>query len=390
MARLVGPHGGELVCRLVPKSEVGARLEEAKRLPKVPMTSREVSDVIMIGMGAFSPLTGFMAKADYEGSMRDMRLASGTLWPVPITLSADGEAADRIKDGDKVALVDNESDQIMATMIVSERFTYDKAEEAREVFRTEDAGHPGVAKVMAQHNVCLGGEVDVLSEGEYPETYAAYARPPETRKIFEERGWSTVAAFQTRNPLHRSHEYLTKVALEVSDGVFIHPIVGKLKEGDIPADVRMKCYEVLLDNYYPPERVVLKVYPMEMRYGGPREAVLHAIIRQNFGCSHLCVGRDHAGVGKYYGPFDAQRIFDEIGPTDLQIRPLKFENTFWCSKCEAMGSIKICTHDKKHRVFISGTETRAMLSRGEDLPPEFSRPEVAAVLKEYYMSLGDE
>jgi sulfate adenylyltransferase len=388
MAGLVGPHGGELVSRLVPKDQVQERMAEAQGLAKVQMTSREVSDVIMIGIGAFSPITGFMGQADYKGSMTDMRLASGTLWPVPITLSTDKETADGIKDGQKVALVDDESGDIMATMAVAERFTYDKQEEARNVFRTDDGAHPGVAKVYDQGDVCLAGEVDVLSEGGYPERFAEYARPPETRKIFEERDWTTVAAFQTRNPLHRSHEYLTKVALEVSDGVLIHPIVGKLKEGDIPADIRMKCYDVLLENYYPSDRVVLKVYPMEMRYGGPREAILHAVIRQNFGCSHLCVGRDHAGVGDYYGPFDAQKIFDEIKPADLQIRPLKFENTFYCTECEAMGSIKICTHDKKNHIFISGTKTREMLSRGEDLPREFSRPEVAAVLMEYYQSLA--
>jgi len=389
MARLVSPHGGELVSQLVSKQERGERLAEAQSLPKVPMTSRETSDILMIGMGAFSPLTGFMGAADYLECIEHMRLRSGTLWPVPITLSATSELADSIKDDQRVALLDEESDEIMATMTVSERFTYDKQKEAKSVFRTDDEAHPGVAKVLEQGDVCLGGEVEVLSEGEYPEKFAEYARPPETRKIFEERGWTTVAAFQTRNPLHRSHEYLTKVALEVSDGVLIHPIVGKLKEGDIPAETRMECYKVLLDNYYPEGRVVLKVYPMEMRYAGPREAILHAIIRQNFGCSHLCVGRDHAGVGSYYDPFDAQTIFDEIGPHDLQIRPLKFENTFWCTECQAMGSIKICKHGKESHVFISGTKTREMLSRGEQLPVEFSRPEVAQVLMAYYQSLDE-
>jgi len=276
----------------------------------------------------------------------------------------------------------------MGTMRVEELFSYDKRAEARHVFRSEDEAHPGVAKVYAQGDTCLAGPVEVLSEGGYPERFPEYARPAEVRALFAERGWQTVAAFQTRNPLHRSHEYLTKVALEISDGLFIHPIVGKLKEGDIPAEVRQRCYQVLLDSYYPEDRVLLRVYPMEMRYGGPREAVLHAIIRQNFGCTHLCVGRDHAGVGKYYGPFDAQAIFDEIPPGDLLIRPLKFDNTFWCRACQSMASSKTCPHPPEHHLSISGTKLREMLSAGELPPEEFSRREVLQVLVEYYRSMA--
>jgi len=384
---LIAPHGGRLVAPLAPEPERAAKLTRAAGLPAVRLTSREVSDLIMIGMGAFSPLTGFMGEADYLGVVTDMRMADGTLWPIPITL-APAAGVDGITPGQEVALVDEESGEIMGTMRVEERFAYDKPAEARHVFRSEDEAHPGVAKVYAQGDSCLAGPVEVLSEGGYPERFPEYARPAEVRTLFAERGWQTVAAFQTRNPLHRSHEYLTKVALEVSDGLFIHPIVGKLKEGDIPAEVRQRCYQVLLDSYYPKDRVLLRVYPMEMRYGGPREAVLHAIIRQNFGCTHLCVGRDHAGVGKYYGPFDAQAVFDEIPTGDLLIRPLKFDNTFWCRACQSMASSKTCPHGPEDRLSISGTKLREMLSAGELPPEEFSRREVLQVLVEYYRSMA--
>ncbi|MGQ9698794.1 MAG: sulfate adenylyltransferase, partial [Armatimonadota bacterium] len=282
---------------------------------------------------------------------------------------------------------DEETGGILGTMEVQDIYPYSKREEALNVFRTDDEKHPGVAKLFAQGDVCIGGPVTVLSEAGYPERFPEYARPAEVRAIFQEKGWSRVVAFQTRNPIHRSHEFLTKVALEIADGLFIHPIVGKLKEGDIPAEVRMRCYKVLIDKYYPRDRVVLKVYPMEMRYAGPREAVLHAIIRQNFGCSYLCVGRDHAGVGSYYGPFDAQRIFDEIAPGELAIQPLCFENAFWCRACGAMASAKTCPHPGEDHLNISGTKLREMLAAGELPPPEFSRPEVMQVLLEYYRSL---
>ena len=381
------PHGGQLVSRLVPESDRAARAEEARRLRAVRLSSCEVSDLIMIGMGAFSPLSGFMDRADYEGSVRCMHTADGTLWPIPITL-APAEDVSGIRIGDRLALIDGESDALMGTLEVQGVFPYDKGEEARCVFRTDDEKHPGVAKLLEQGDVCLAGPVDVLSEGGYPERFPAYGRPAEVRAIFEGKRWHTIAAFQTRNPLHRSHEYLTKVALEVCDGLFVHPIVGKLKAGDIPAEVRQRCYEVLLERYYPQDRVVLRVYPMEMRYGGPREAVLHAIIRQNYGCSHLCVGRDHAGVGSYYGPFEAQDIFDELDPHELHIRPLKFENTFWCYGCGGMASTKTCPHDGSERLNISGTKLREMLAKGDLPPAEFSRPEVLQVLVDYYQSLS--
>ena len=382
---LVPPHGGELRPRLIQGPEqLQNRLEEARSLPQIALTSREVSDLIMLATGAFSPLDGFVRKDDYEAVVREMRLKSGMLWPIPITLSVDRDAADRLKEGDRIALVDPERDEIMAVMTVEEKYAYDKRQEAVKVFGTDDPDHPGVKKVYDQGEVYLGGPVDVLSEGEYPARFPEFARPAETRALFAQKGWATVAAFQTRNPIHRSHEYLTKVALEICDGLFLHPIVGKLKAGDIPADVRMKCYQVLLENYYPRDRVVLRVYPMEMRYAGPREAVLHAIIRQNFGCSHLIVGRDHAGVGDYYGPFDAQKMLDELSDHDLHLRPIKMDWSFWCRKCEAVVSSRTCPHPDADHLLISGTELRKMLAQGQRPPEEFSRPEVIDILVEYY------
>ncbi len=382
---LVPPHGGRLIPLLLQGQERSREKDKAANLTQIRMNSRETSDLIMLAQGAFSPLDGFMRQNDYKTVVTDMTMADGTLWPIPITLSVSAEQADGIKEGQEVALLDDDSGEVMGTMTVEEKYTYDKKHEARNVFLTEDEAHPGVAKIYNQHEVYLAGPVRALSEGPFPERFGGYyARPAETRAIFEERGWSRVSGFQTRNPIHRSHEYVTKIALEVSDGVLIHPLVGKLKAGDIPADVRMKCYEVLLDNYYLRENVVLKVYPMEMRYGGPREAVLHAIFRQNYGCSHLIVGRDHAGVGDYYGPFDAQKIFDDIPEEKLHIRPLNIDWTFWCHKCDGMASMKTCPHGKEDRVLISGTKLREMLSNGEYPPKEFSRPEVVDVLMAYY------
>lgn len=380
---LVLPHGGELKTQLITNG-----IEEEKRrcslLPRIRMNSKETSDLVMIATGAFSPLDGFMLREDYLGVLEQMQCGDGTLWPIPVTLSVNKEQADSIREGQEVALVDEESCECMGLMEVREKYTYDPLREAREVFKTEEAAHPGVARIYSQGEVYLGGPVKALSEGRYPQQFPQFARPEETRKIFSEKGWSTVAAFQTRNPLHRSHEYLVKIALEVSDGVLIHPIVGRLKEGDIPAEVRMRCYQVLLERYFPKERVELKVYPMEMRYGGPREAVLHGIIRQNFGCSHLIIGRDHAGVGSYYGPFEAQEIFDQLPEGALQIKPLKLDWTFWCYACGGMASMKTCPHEKEKRLLISGTELRRMLSEGRKPPEEFSRPEVLDILIEYY------
>lgn len=385
MSKLVPPHGGHLKPLLLKGAELEEEMARAQSMPAVRLSSRETSDLIMMAIGAFSPLEGFMGEDDYKNVVQNMRLSNGILWPIPITLSVTKEESERLPIGSEVGLVDDESEELMGSMIVEEKFTYDKRTEAKHVFQTEDEAHPGVAKLFSQQDLLLAGRVKAFSEGPYPHLYGGYyGRPATTRSIFEDKGWTTIAAFQTRNPIHRSHEYCTKIALEVCDGILIHPLVGKLKTDDIPADVRMKCYEVLLEHYYPKDRIVLKVYPMEMRYGGPREAILHAIFRQNYGCSHLIVGRDHAGVGNYYGPFDAQNIFDSLRDDDLYLRPLKIDWTFWCYKCDGMASLKTCPHSKEDRVLISGTKLREMLANGQMPPKEFSRPEVVHILMDYY------
>jgi sulfate adenylyltransferase len=386
MSSLVPPHGGRLLPLLVGGDEREESLSQARGLPQVRLGSKEVSDLIMLAMGAFSPLQGFIGQKDYQRVVEEMRLRSGLLWPIPITLPVSKEEADRIKEGDIVALVNSSDAEVMASMLIEEKYSYDKRVEAVQVFGTDDPNHPGVAGLYRQGEVYLSGQVKVFSEGGYPEKFPEFAPPSETRALFAEKGWKTIVAFQTRNPMHRSHEYLTKIALEVCDGLLIHPIVGRLKTGDIPAEVRMECYRVLLDKYYPKGRVVLRVYPMEMRYAGPREAILHAIIRQNFGCSHLIVGRDHAGVGSYYGPFDAQMIFDQLRPGDLQIQPLKLDWAFWCKRCGSMASPKTCPHTGEDRLIISGTKLREMLAKGERPPEQFSREEVIDILAKYYQS----
>jgi len=329
-----------------------------------------------------------MGHDDWRGACQDMKLTNGVFWPIPITLSVGKDLADSIRAEEEVALVDAETDEILAVMDVDEKYSIDKTFEAEHVYRTVDPKHPGVAKVLGQGDVNLAGPVYVLSEGEYPIKYPnLYIRPAQSRAMFLERGWSNVAAFQTRNPMHRSHEHLVKIAVEVSDGVFIHQVLGKLKEGDIPADVRTRAIQAMIDNYFQPGTVIQAGYPIEMRYAGPREALLHALIRQNFGCSHLIVGRDHAGVGNYYGPFDAHHIFDQLWPGALHTKPLKIDVTFYCRKCCGMATAKTCPHDPKYHISISGTQQREMLSTNADIPPEFSRPEVVAILKEYYAGL---
>ncbi len=389
MPKLVPPHGSDsLKPLLLPETERAEELARAATLRKVALDSRAVSDVFMLAMGAYTPLDGFMGHADWKGSCRDMRLASGVFWPIPITLPVARELADAIGAEEEVALVDAEGGEILAIMRVREKYSIDKAFECEHVYRTTDPKHPGVAKVLAQGEVNLAGPVRVLSEGEYPAKYPdLYIRPAEARAMFLERGWSQVAAFQTRNPMHRSHEYLVKIAVEVSDGVFIHQVLGKLKEGDIPAEVRTRAIQAMIDNYFREGTVIQAGYPIEMRYAGPREALLHAVIRQNFGCSHLIVGRDHAGVGSYYGPFDAHHIFDELWPGALVLKPLKIDVTFYCRKCYGMATARTCPHDPSEHISISGTQQRAMLSSNAEIPPEFSRPEVVAILREYYASL---
>ena len=387
---MVPPHGGNLISRLI----VGKELAEAKKrtaeLPKVRMTSRETSDLIMIGIGAFSPVNGFMGRDDWEGICKELKMANGIFWPIPITLSITDNNASRVKEGSEVALIDGESGELMGSMRIDEKYTIDKRYECKEIYGTDDPNHPGVAKVMEQGKLNIGGPVKVFGELDYPDRFPnLYARPAETRTLFEERGWHTIAALQLRNPMHRSHEYIAKIALEVSDGLFVHQLVGKLKEGDIPARVRVRCVQAVIDNYFPKERVVTAVYPMEMRYAGPREALLHAVSRQNYGASHMIIGRDHAGVGDYYGTFDAQRIFHEIPANSLAIKVLPIDWTFYCYRCKAMASFKTCPHGEKDHLLLSGTLLRKMLTEGEPVPEEFSRPEALAILREYYSSLGE-
>jgi sulfate adenylyltransferase len=388
MSQLVAPHGSDAVRPLLAAPPARAEgLGRAERLRKIALDSRAVSDVLMLGMGAYTPLDGFMGQDDWHGACVDMRLSSGLFWPIPITLSVAEDVAQSIRTREEVALTDGRSGAILAIMEVREKYGIDKAVEARNVYGTTDAQHPGVAKVMSQGEINLAGPVLVLSEGEYERLYPAlYVRPLEARALFRERGWSRVAAFQTRNPMHRSHEYLVKIALELLDGVFIHQVLGKLKPGDIPAAVRTRAVEAMVDNYFRPASVIQAGYPIEMRYAGPREALLHALIRQNFGCSHLIVGRDHAGVGDYYGPYDSQRIFGQLWDGALRTQALKLDVTFYCRKCAMMATARTCPHEPQFQIAISGTRLRQMLSTGVEVPAEFSRPEVVEILREYYRS----
>ncbi|MGA2296216.1 MAG: sulfate adenylyltransferase [FCB group bacterium] len=391
LTNLIKPHGSEeLIILLLSGKELEAEKQKAKSLPKVVMSSRETGDLIMLGIGGFTPLTGFMGYDDWKGVVTQMKMKNGLFWPIPITLSVDDATAKTISPNKEIALYSDETDELMATMKVSEVYKIDKELECKEVFKTNDPEHPGVQMVMEQKEWNVAGDVKVLSESYFPVEFAGlYQRPEESRKIFAERGWRTIAALQLRNPMHRSHEYLAKIALEVVDGLYIHQLVGKLKPGDIPADVRVKCIDTLVENYFIKESVLCGGYPLDMRYAGPREALLHAIFRQNFGCTHLIVGRDHAGVGNYYGPFDAQTIFYEIPEDALKLKPLPIDWTFWCYKCGGMVSMKTCPHGKEDRLFLSGTALRKGLSEGGEIPIEFSRPEVLKVLKEYYANLTE-
>ncbi|KAF0179691.1 MAG: sulfate adenylyltransferase [Nitrospirae bacterium] len=389
---LVNPHGKEkkLMPLLLEGKALADEKAKAETLFKVNISSRETGDLIMMGMGGFTPLTGFMTQADWKGVCADFKMADGTFWPIPITVSCNKAAADQIKEGQEIALYSEEFKEIMATMKVTEKYTIDKAYECQQVYKTTDVEHPGVKMVMDQAEINLAGPVKVLSEGTFPTEYEGiYQRPAESRKAFEEKGWSRVAAFQTRNPMHRSHEYLAKVAVEVCDGVYIHMLLGKLKPGDIPSDVRQKCIDVLVEKYFVKNTVMVAGYPLDMRYAGPREALLHALFRQNYGCSHLIVGRDHAGVGEYYGPFDAQKIFTEIPKDALETKPLNIDWTFYCNACEGMASMKTCPHGKDDRILLSGTKLRKMLSEGEDVTTKFSRQEVLDLLRDYYAGLTE-
>lgn len=384
---LIQPHGGSLVDRVVTGAAAEKLAQEAAKLPSIKLSAREQCDLEMIAVGAFSPLTGFMGQADFESVCKNMRLASGVVWPIPVTLTISDEQAKGISAGQKLALTDD-AGTILAVLNVSDKYKHDIALEIPNVYRTEDSAHPGVAMIRQQGPWALGGSVDVLNPNPNPEYPDFRLTPARTRKAFEEKGWSTVAAFQTRNPIHRAHEYLTKVALEMTDGLLIHPVVGETKSDDIPANVRMDCYRVLIDNYYNKDRTLLSVMPLAMRYAGPREAILHALIRQNYGVTHFIVGRDHAGVGNYYGTYDAQQIFDQFAPGEIGITPLKFEHTFYCKKTKSMASSKTTNSGREDQVMLSGTKVRDLLKAGQRPPEEFSRPEVADILIKWAQSVG--
>jgi sulfate adenylyltransferase len=370
------PHGGTLVNRLVDAKESVSLIEKAKGLKSIMLSPREVSDLELIADGAFSPLTGFMNQNDYQSVLTNMRLANGLPWTLPVTLSVTASTAASFKSSEEVALKSGED--ILAILKIDDIYPFDKEKEAGHVYGTNDISHPGVAYTHKLGDFYLGGKIDLLMRPHHVAFLEYQKTPFEMRKLFEERGWSKVVAFQTRNPIHRAHEYIQKCALEMMDGLLIHPIVGETKGDDVPAHVRMECYEVLLNNYYPNDRTVLSVFPAAMRYAGPREAIFHAICRKNYGATHFIVGRDHAGVGSFYGPFDAQKIFQKFD--NLGIEPIFFNNAFYCKKCLTMASEKICPHDASDRVSLSGTRVREMLIAGECPPPEFTRPEVAQIL----------
>lgn len=376
---LITPHGGSLVNRILGTATASAAAAEAVSLKTITLSPREQCDLEMIAIGAFSPLRGFMGREDFTSVCRRTRLADGTVWPIPVTLCVSEAVGASFSPGEKIALKDDKGN-LLGLLNLREKYAHDKALEIPNVYRTEDDAHPGVALVRKQGEVCLGGEIDVITPNPAPE-YADYRLPPaKTREAFAARGWQTVAAFQTRNPIHRAHEYLTKCAQEMTDGLLIHPLVGETKSDDIPADVRMECYRVLIENYYNKDRTMLTVMPLAMRYAGPREAILHALIRKNYGVTHFIVGRDHAGVGNYYGTYDAQKIFDEFKPEEIGVEPLKFEHTFYCKKTEQMASPKTTNSAADQRVMLSGTKVRDLLKAGQRPPAEFSRPEVADIL----------
>ncbi len=382
--RLINPHGGRLVNRLVANDKARALEQKAPGLPRIQLNPRETADLEMITTGAMSPLEGYMVKADYDAVVEKMRLATGLVWTLPITLAVAAEQAETLKLGTELALYDG--DNLLAVMELQDKYQPDKMREAEMVLRTTDDAHPGVQYLKSVGDVYLGGPIHTIRKPQHAEFNEFRLDPKETRVLFKAKGWETVTAFQTRNPIHRAHEYLQKCALEMVEGLLIHPLMGATKADDIPGDVRMACYQALLENYYPKDRVALSIFPAAMRYAGPREAIWHGIVRKNYGCTHLIVGRDHAGVGNYYGTYDAHKIFKEFDHSDLEITPMFFDHAFFCTRCGNMASIKTCSHGPEHRVFLSGTKVREMLGRGEDLPVEFTRPEVAEVLLKHTQS----
>ncbi len=378
----IAPHGGTLVDLLVPEADREKLLDEAQHFPKVAVNPRELSDLEMLAVGALSPLTGFQGAADYRSILDSLHLANGLAWTIPVTLSLSDEEAKRIGGAEAVTLLDAEDGAPVAILEVSEIFRRDREKEAQAVFGTQDLEHPGVAALHEAGNLCAAGELRVLRLPEHDDFVDYRLTPAQTRAEFARQGWRTVVGFQTRNPIHRAHEYLQKCALEIVDGLLVHPLVGATKGDDVPAEVRMRCYEALFEGYYPKDRAMVSVFPAAMRYAGPKEAIWHAIARKNYGCTHFIVGRDHAGVGDYYGTYEAQEIFERFAPGELDITPLMFEHSFWCNRCEGMASPKTCPHDAAERVSLSGTKVREMLRAGERPPIEFSRPEVADILIE--------
>ncbi|HJU58077.1 MAG TPA: sulfate adenylyltransferase [Actinomycetota bacterium] len=376
----ISPHGGTLVDLLAADDERARLAEEAEHLPKITVSERELSDLEMLTIGALSPLTGFQGEKDYRLVLETMHLENGLPWSIPVTLSLTADDAKRIGGAEAVALLAPGSNAALAVLRVFEIYERDRQKEALGVFGTEDLGHPGVEALRASGDFCAAGDVEAIRLPEHDAFQRYRLTPAQTRAVFAERGWRTVVGFQTRNPIHRAHEYIQKCALEIVDGLLVHPLVGATKGDDVPADVRMRCYEALFDGYYPKDRAMVSVFPAAMRYAGPKEAVWHAICRKNYGCTHFIVGRDHAGVGDYYGTYDAQKIFEEFEPEELGVTPLMFEHSFWCNRCEGMASPKTCPHDERERVSLSGTKVREMLRSGERPPIEFSRPEVAEIL----------
>ncbi|MEH1791828.1 sulfate adenylyltransferase [Nostoc sp.] len=375
----IAPHGGQLVNRIATPEQRAEFLSKADFLPRVQLDDRAVSDVEMIAIGAFSPLTGFMNQEDYDRTVTEMRLANGLVWSIPITLSVSEEVASPLQEGSLIRL-DNSRGEFIAVLQLTQKYNYDKTREAIKVYRTDDVKHPGVHVLYNQGIVHLAGDIWLLQREPHPQFPTYQIDPAASRQLFKDKGWKTIVGFQTRNPIHRAHEYIQKCALEIVDGLFLHPLVGATKEDDIAADVRMRCYEILLEHYYPLDRVTLAINPAAMRYAGPREAIFHALVRKNYGCTHFIVGRDHAGVGDYYGTYDAQYIFDEFAPSELGIVPMKFEHAFYCMRTKQMATSKTSPSRPEERIHLSGTKVREMLRRGELPPPEFSRPEVAAEL----------
>jgi sulfate adenylyltransferase len=378
-AQGIAPHGGQLINRLATPEQRESFLQQAETLPRVTLDERAVSDLALIAIGGFSPLTGFMEQNDYESVVTEMYLSNGLPWSIPITLSVTEAVANPLQEGSLIRL-DDATGRFIGVLELTQKYHYDKVKEAINVYRTDEEKHPGVKVVYEQGEVNLAGPIWLLQRDPHPLFPDYQIDPAVSRSLFQERGWKTIVGFQTRNPIHRAHEYIQKCALETVDGLFLHPLVGATKSDDIPADVRMRCYEIMLEHYYPSDRVILAINPAAMRYAGPREAIFHALVRKNYGCTHFIVGRDHAGVGDYYGTYDAQYIFDEFEPSALGITPMKFEHAFYCTRTQSMATTKTSPSKPEERIHLSGTKVREMLRRGELPPPEFSRPEVAAEL----------